>query len=224
MNLTYYPLAPFEIKQNRCTVIQCANPRSYTDLINGLRDLSDKVVLTDAEHNRVEISKGICWIGDCFQSPEISKAFQAGMEKKIVKNVGSERLSQFIQIDQQLKSLVMDELLMYDLPLTVDAEFSLSKLLKTTNISFVSDLKTQPYDIIETVLKCASDLDERGILVLTNVHQYLSVSQFQELVRLIETLDLYTLLIEFSELKSDDYFANCQYYYIDQDFVDWRAE
>lgn len=56
------------------------------------------------------------------------------------------------------------------------------------------------------------------------MHQYLSVSQFQELVRLIETLDLSTLLIEFSEKEKSDYYENCRYYYIDQDFIDWRQE
>ncbi|WP_404804620.1 type II-A CRISPR-associated protein Csn2 [Lapidilactobacillus dextrinicus] len=77
----------------------------------------------------------------------------------------------------------------------------MANIIKLCNISFINTLKTQPYDIIEAVLKCASELNERSILVLTNVHQYLSVSQFQELVRLIETLDLSTLLIEFSEKK-----------------------
>ncbi|MGK4178621.1 type II-A CRISPR-associated protein Csn2 [Lapidilactobacillus dextrinicus] len=100
----------------------------------------------------------------------------------------------------------------------------MANIIKLCNISFINTLKTQPYDIIETVLKCASELNERSILVLTNVHQYLSVSQFQELVRLIETLDLSTLLIEFSEKKKSDYYENCRYYYIDQDFIDWRQE
>ena len=224
MNLTYYPFESFTIEVNKLTVIQCMNQRNYIDLLNGLRDLDDRVHLTDENHNRVDLTKGIFWIGDCFQIPDLNKLFQTPLQKKIIKEMNVNKLDRLVSLDQSMKSLIMDQLLTYDLPLTVNPEFSLANIMKLCNISFVNTLKTQPYDIIETVLKCASELNERSILVLTNVYQYLSVSQFQELVRLIETLDLSTLLIEFSEKKKSDYYANCHYYYIDQDFIDWRQE
>ncbi|MFD1465493.1 type II-A CRISPR-associated protein Csn2 [Lapidilactobacillus mulanensis] len=224
MNLTYYPFKPFIIEKNKVQVIQTNNPKVYTDLAGGLREINDDIHLSTADYDAVEISKGILWVGDVFLGFDIDKAFAGLIQKKIINQMSSDSLSKLITIDQQLRATVLDEIFTYDLPIKISTDFSLAKVIKYCDISFESSAKTQPYDIIELLLKTASELQETKVIVLTNVRNYLSVSQFQELVSLANTLDLYTLLVEFSETEKRDYYANCCYSYIDQDFVDWRDE
>lgn len=125
--------------------------------------------------------------------------FQGQLQKKIVSKLDDDTRLQLTDLNNKLKSLIFDATFSLDLPLKVDSEFDPVKLVKYCNVGFVSALNRDSYDIIETVLKTASELKETKILILTNVRNYLSVSQFNELVSLISTLDLNILFIEFSD-------------------------
>lgn len=63
MRLTYFPNVPIEVSSDKPTIIQTNNVSVMTDLTCALRDMNDKVKLTDDKFSAVDISKGIYWIG-----------------------------------------------------------------------------------------------------------------------------------------------------------------
>lgn len=222
MNLTYFPFKPIVINTNKPTLIETSNQKVYTDLVSGLRGYTDSVKISDDNFEIEECEKAIQWIGDAFVDVDLNKMYQSQLQKQIVSKLDDASRQKLTEINSQLKSLIFDATFSLDLPLKVNDEFDPIKLVKYCEVSFVSALKQDPYGIIETVLKTASELKETKVLVLTSVKNYLSVSQFDELVSLIKSLDLNILFILFSEMDNHEEFDKCRYYYVDQDFVDWR--
>ncbi|AMV60339.1 hypothetical protein AH70_09620 [Pediococcus damnosus LMG 28219] len=199
MNITYYPFKPIIINTTKPTLIETSNQKVYTDLISGLKGYSDVIKISDDDFKLVECERAVKWVGDAFVEADLNKMFQGQLQKKIVSKLDDDTRLQLTDLNNKLKSLIFDATFSLDLPLKVDSEFDPVKLVKYCNVGFVSALNRDPYDIIETVLKTASELKETKILILTNVRNYLSVSQFNELVSLISTLDLNILFIEFSD-------------------------
>ncbi|WP_439001707.1 type II-A CRISPR-associated protein Csn2 [Pediococcus damnosus] len=199
MNITYYPFKPIIINTTKPTLIETSNQKVYTDLISGLKGYSDVIKISDDDFKLVECERAVKWVGDAFVEADLNKMFQGQLQKKIVSKLDDDTRLQLTDLNNKLKSLIFDAAFSLDLPLKVDSEFDPVKLVKYCNVGFVSALNRDPYDIIETVLKTASELKETKILILTNVRNYLSVSQFNELVSLISTLDLNILFIEFSD-------------------------
>ncbi|AMV69547.1 CRISPR-associated protein, SAG0897 family [Pediococcus damnosus] len=199
MNITYYPFKPIIINTTKPTLIETSNQKVYTDLISGLKGYSDVIKISDDDFKLVECERAVKWVGDAFVDADLNKMFQGQLQKKIVSKLDDDTRLQLTDLNNKLKSLIFDATFSLDLPLKVDSEFDPVKLVKYCNVGFVSALNRDPYDIIETVLKTASELKETKILILTNVRNYLSVSQFNELVSLISTLDLNILFIEFSD-------------------------
>ncbi|WP_409338990.1 type II-A CRISPR-associated protein Csn2 [Latilactobacillus curvatus] len=74
------------------------------------------------------------------------------------------------------------------------------------------------------MVQTAVELNESKIITLINVSHYLSINQFNELVRLVATLNVKLFLIEFSEEVKSDQYQKCYYYHIDNDYVEWRYE
>lgn len=222
MNLTYFPFKPIVINQVKPTLIETNNQKVFTDLVTGLRGYTDSIKISSEDFELQDCEKVIKWIGDAFVSVDLNKTFQTQLQKQIAISLDDETRQKITELNNRLRSLIFDAIFSLDLPLQVNDEFDPIKLIKYCDISFVSALNSDPYGIIEALLKTASELKETKILVLTGVRNYLSVSQFNELVSLISTLDLNILFIEFSEMDNHEEFNKCRYYYVDQDFVDWR--
>lgn len=81
-----------------------------------------------------------------------------------------------------------------------------------------------PFIDIGAIVQTAVELNESKIITLINVSHYLSINQFNELVRLVATLNVKLFLIEFSEEVKSDQYQKCCYYHIDNDYVEWRYE
>lgn len=222
MNLTYYPFKPMLVNISKPTLIETNNQKVYTDLISGLKGYTDTIKISDDKFELEDCERSVKWIGDAFVQIDLNRMYQGQLQKQVVERLDDETRQKLTELNNQVKSLIFDATFSLDLPLKVSNEFDPLKLVKYCDVGFVSALNQKPYDIIETLLKTASELKESKILVLTNVRDYLSVSQFNELVSLITTLDLNILFIEFSETDNHENFNECRYYYVDQDFVDWR--
>lgn len=222
MRLTYFPNVPIEVSSDKPTIIQTNNVSVMTDLTCALRDMNDKVKLTDDKFSAVDISKGIYWIGDPFLQVDLNKLFESALQKKLMEDLDDGARSKLFEIDKELKTVILDSSFGLKLPLVVRNEFEPQKLIKYAGVAFTEEIRRSPYDIIESVIKVSFQLKISKILTLVNVHNYLSVDQFNELVSVIKALGLTTLFIDFSEKSHFEEFNECRYCFIDQDFVDWR--
>lgn len=128
-----------------------------------------------------------------------------------------------IELARSIKTEISEQALLLDLPLEVVPDIEINKIVKFADIQYSSQFIEYPYDIIEAVLKTFSELEETKIIGFMNISDYLDETGFNDLVDLVKTLDLKVLHIKFSEFKRSEKYDECRYYYIDNDFVDWRC-
>lgn len=80
-----------------------------------------------------------------------------------------------------------------------------------------------PYAIIESIIKIHLECGLKSAVGLTNVAHYLNQQQIADLSKLTISTGISTLLVEFTDMKSQELYTNCDFYYIDEDFVDWHS-
>ena len=126
-------------------------------------------------------------------------------------------------MNSQLYTLVQQCLFMIDLPLEVTYDWDLKKLFKYCKIHFNADTMQNPYAIIESIIKIHLECGLKSAVGITNVAHYLNQQQIADLSKLTISTGISTLLVEFTDMKSQELYTNCDFYYIDEDFVDWHS-
>lgn len=224
MNLTIYPFDPFQIEPGKITVLETNNQEFYQTLILNFKDLRDDAHFSDDEFKLVEMTKVFHWLGDVFIQNDLNKMFQSRLIKHLKEVVTPEQLQRIFELSQRLKAEVLEASYSLDLPLQIDAQTEMEKVLKFSGLAFVPAVSSQPYGIIETLLKTAIELNDTKILGLMNVSDYLSRDEFSELISLVHILNIKIILIKYSEDNRYEIFDKCRYYYVDNDYVEWRYE
>lgn len=223
MKITLYPYQPFEISADKITVFSTNAPSIYHKMISGLKESQDTVKVSDDNYDLLEIQKGILWGGE-ISDLDLNKLFQNRLIKMMVHDLTDEQRQNLNQLDSEICTILLDAAFMYDLPLCVDREWDMARMIKFFNLSFSNDLQNDPYGIIEGIVTTASELNETKVIVLMNVSHYLSINQFNELVRLMPTLNVKLFIIEFLENADPNKYQDCRYYHIDSDYVEWQYD
>jgi len=221
MNLTYYGFRPFKITPGKVVVLATGSPHIYQEIILGLQDRTDTVKLSDDNFTTVTVGKGAQWYGDPLLNVDLNALFQRKLQTRLLKVLADDQTVGLVDGLQSLLSQLLADSYLMDVPLELPETPELAKLIKFSGIQLVPDLRDDVYGILETLVKALIELNDHRMVVLTNVGHYLQVSQLQSLVRFMANIDLPILLIEFSSTKQSDYFRNCDYHYIDSDFVLW---
>lgn len=223
MNITYYPYEPFKVNNSKITILSTSSPSVYTKLIAGASGQDDTLHLSDDHYRLLEYIKGMIWIGE-ISAVDLNHLFQNKLIKKFTADLTDEQRQKVVNLNNELRATILEATFMYELALDIDHELDLQKLIKFCNLKFSNDVQDDPYGIIESIVQTAVELQETRIITLINVSHYLSINQFNELVRLVATLDVKLFIIEFSELATPDRYQECCYYHIDNDYVEWRYE
>lgn len=223
MNITLYPFQPFTITPNKITVFSTNAVSVYTKLVTSLKTEQEALKISNEDYQLVDFNKNILWIGD-LATADLNQLFQKQLLKKISNDLNDTQRQTLVQLDNQIRTAISDTILMYDLSLTVGQEWNISKLLKYISVKFFNSIQADPYGIIENIVKTVSELNNNKIIILMNVSHYLSISQFNELVRLIAALDVKLFIIEFLEKAFPKKYQDCRYYHIDRDYVEWRYD
>lgn len=222
MKVTIHPLSPLIIESDKITVLTTNNQDIYLKVINGILGREDSVVVANEKYDLLEMSKAFLWLGDSFLDIDLNKLFQAQLIKKLSASLSEEHRKKMFELNSEMKSLVLDAAFMLDLPLRIDEEWDVSKIIKYCNLKYSVELNRDPYGIIEGVIRTASELNEQRIITMLNVSHYLSINQLDELVSLVEALNLKLFIIEFSEQRDFKKYDKCRYYHVDHDYVEWE--
>jgi len=223
MRVTMYPYQPFEVTNQKITVFSTNSADVYTKLIAGFKDQQEILKISDDQFQLIDIVKSVLWGGE-ISTLDPNKLFQSRLIKKMAKDLTDDQRQNLVGLDSQMRAAILEAAFMYDLALDIDLEWDVQKALKYFNLKFSNDIQTNPYGIIESIVATASELNETKIIVLMNVSHYLSISQFNELVRLMATLNVKLFIIEFSETSNPTRYQECRYYHIDADYVEWRYD
>lgn len=223
MNITFYPYHPFSVQNKKITVCTTSSPEVYTKLIAGMSGAQETVKFSNAQYELMDYSKAVIWGGDV-AAINLNHLFQNRLIKKFAADLTDQQRQKLTQLDSEIRSTILDAAFMYELTLDVNQEWDLQRMIKFYNLQFSTAVQHDPYGIIESIVQTAVELNESKIITLINVSHYLSINQFNELVRLVATLNVKLFLIEFSEEVKSDQYQKCCYYHIDNDYVEWRYE
>jgi CRISPR type II-A-associated protein Csn2 len=138
-----------------------------------------------------------------------------------VTNLDEKNRNKILTAFHNLESTLQDSLLLEDLPLEINFDEDLKKLLKMVGLHLDHKMLLEPYDIIEMVLKVLEICNLKTIPVMCNVANYLDSQQLNELSKLVRQMNLILVLIEFTDSNFKFIPENAQFYYIDEDLVDW---
>lgn len=222
MNLAYYPFQLITTKPSEVTVIDTASPKVLTDLIEALRNDLDKVVLSNDQLEPQEIRKASLWIGNPMLELDLDKLFPRLIYKRMELLIENQRLVELIDQSQQMAMYLLQDPFLSDLPVTFEPGGKLEQIMKYYNVHFDEAVTTESTSKIEALIQTLTKLDEKKLVILTNVSHYLSARYFSSVTEQIGDTELQDVLIEFSKVNRRKHFERCQYIYIDEDFVDSR--
>ncbi|GAA3198871.1 type II-A CRISPR-associated protein Csn2 [Lentilactobacillus kefiri] len=223
MKISYAAHKEIQINDQHPTVIATNNPTVYHDLIVGLGVFDDKVKMYDDSFNAVEIKDAVDWQGDVGLNGGVSEKYNSNILKQLETVLTDDQRKSITDINNQLYTLIQQCLFMIDLPLEVTYDWDLKKLFKYCKIHFNSQTMQNPYAIIESIIKIHLECGLKSAVGLTNVAHYLNQQQINDLSKLVSSTGISTILVAFTDLKSQELYTNCDFYYIDEDFVDWHA-
>lgn len=222
MKISYAGHQEIELKAKNPTVIATNNPTVYHDLVVGLGSFSDKIKVFDDNFESVEVKDAIDWQGDVGLSDGVSDKYNSGIFKQLEAVLTDDQRKSITDINNQLYTVVQQCLFMIDLPLEVTYDWDLKRLFKYCKIHFNTDAMQNPYAIIESIIKIHLECGLKSAVGLTNVAHYLNQQQLIDLSQLTSSTGISILLVEFTDMKSQELYTNCDFYYIDEDFVDWH--
>lgn len=161
------------------------------------------------------------WYGDPLLEINLNTLFQRKLQGQVLNLLADQ---QKIKLTDQLQAILTQVLgvsYLVDVPLDIPETPELTKLIKFSGLRISQSLEGNVHGILETLIHTLVELNDRQMVVLTNISHYLQVAQLQELGRVVADTNLSVLIIEFSNFTQSDYFQECDYNYIDSDFVLW---
>ncbi|GAO99996.1 type II-A CRISPR-associated protein Csn2 [Fructobacillus ficulneus] len=199
-------------------LITMADPNLYGRTVYAIQNgINDKVVYS--ENNRPEtLSKRGLFIGDPVSGTDVRTHYSKFIDGILTKNISEEGLDKLFHINMQVQSILAEEIIDSNLPLKIEGEWQLEKLLKSQNIS-VERANTQSiFGKIEDVVHVMGMLDESRYLLVTNLTLYCDMSELNQLHQclLAEGINLISLNLSQENPIFGETFKTS---YIDHDFV-----
>ncbi|GAA6237626.1 type II-A CRISPR-associated protein Csn2 [Apilactobacillus micheneri] len=221
MIISYKTHKKINIQQGKINVIATNNQAVYLDFIDGFKGNMDLVNIFDDNYNRLDNIECINWIGDLIESIDINKYYKNKLINSIDNNFSEKEINSIHNANRELVNTIQKHLFMYDLPIEVDYDNDLKRILNYSKIHFDNYAINNPYDKISMLIKLHLELEDSSVLVVTNVAHYLTPKQIDGIADLCKSSSIPLIMIEFTDLKSKDNYKHCNFAYIDQDFVDW---
>lgn len=221
MKLTYYSYEPFDVPNGRITVLDTGAVKIYQDLVAGLRNDEETFHVATDDFELKEIPQLCQWYGDPLLEIDLNGLFQRKLQARLLKVLSDQQTVQLTDQLQQLLTRILGDSYLLDVPLGISETPELTKLVKFSGLRVDGLEEMGVHGILETLIKILVELNDHHTVILTNVSHYLQVAQLQELSKVVADADLPVVIIEFSETRRNDYFKDCDYHYIDRDFVLW---
>lgn len=221
MILTYATHKKWVFKDPGIKVIGLQSSIAYRDIIQGFQGKNKLLICSEDDYSPLDVSKTFDFIGDPMLSGDITKKYMPHILSSYLKNLDEENRNRVIKSFYNLEAALQDSLLLEDLPLAIDFDEDLKKLLKFAEIHIDNNMLVNPYGIIETVLKIYQTCNLKLVPVICNIAHYLEEQEWQELASLVTEMNLILVVIEFTTKESLTISKDIPFYYIDKDLIDW---
>ncbi|CAI2656535.1 type II-A CRISPR-associated protein Csn2 [Apilactobacillus kunkeei] len=205
-------------------IIATSSQSVYLDILNGLNDRNNLLKAFDNEFNELEKSKYIDFYGDLISFNGLSTKQINSILKKIVGYFDNDDIDYMQKSISSLNNFIQEKLFFWDIPLLLTQDIDIEKTIKKMNIHLNPDIEGNPYDIIELLIRLKMETQDKSLIVVNNLANYLNNDQIQSIEKLCKEFKVPLLDIEFgknNDTNNTD-FSFCQYYFIDDNFVDWH--
>ncbi|WJV43827.1 type II-A CRISPR-associated protein Csn2 [Apilactobacillus kunkeei] len=206
-------------------IIKTSSQSVYLDILNGLNDGNDLIKVFDNEYNKLEKSKYIDFYGDLISFNGLSTKQISSIIKKVVGYFDNDDIDYMQRNISSLNNFIQEKLFFWDIPLLITQDIDIEKTIKKLNIHLNPDIEGNPYDIIELLIRLKMETQDKSLIVVNNLANYLNSDQLQSIEKLCKEFEVPLLDIEFgknNDINNTD-FSFCQYYFIDDNFVDWHS-
>lgn len=221
MILSYTSHKEIKLQESGLKIIATKSPIAYRDLVQGFQGNKSVLVCSDDKYNELEIDKTFDFVGDVLLTKNIIEGYMPHIIKEYIQNLDEVNRNKILSAYHNLESILQDSLLLEDLPLEIDFNQDLKKLLKAENLHLDLKLMNEPYAIMEAILRIHQVCQINSIPVVCNLANYIDSQQINELSNLVNQMHLILLLIEFSDKNLFTIPNNSEFFYIDEDLVDW---
>ncbi|MHA8111463.1 type II-A CRISPR-associated protein Csn2 [Lactobacillaceae bacterium Melli_B4] len=222
MIVSYITHYKWKLKPGEILILGTDNPVVYRDLTVGLSYENENVNILNDLYDSLKTSHVINWIGD-LTNYQISRPIENAV-RTIASNLNETQINQLHAATNQLFTIVQDCLFMTNLPLQVNNDGDLLKIFKYCNIDLEKSISNNPYAIIEALVNMQIETGDDKVIGLTNVAHYLDADQIEELSLLCKDTGITLISVEFTTLASQYRYRSCNFYHIDEDFVDWHPK
>lgn len=206
-------------------IIETSSQSVYLDILNGLNDRNNLLKAFDNEFNELEKSKYIDFYGDLISFNGLSTKQINSIVKKIVGYFDNDDINHIQKSISSLNNFIQEKLFLWDIPLLITQDIDIEKTIKKLNIHLNTGIEGNPYDIIELLIRLKMETQDKSLIVVNNLANYLNNDQLQSIEKLCKEFKVPLLDIEFGKNKdiNNTDFSFCQYYFIDDNFVDWHS-
>nr|WP_321315347.1 type II-A CRISPR-associated protein Csn2 [uncultured Ligilactobacillus sp.] len=222
MKMNYKGFKSLELTPGKITVLGTNNHDVFLDCILGIQGYNDKINFFDDDYQRILTSKAINWDGSVIECQNLISKYNTKLINAIITSISDEYRNKINKCANDLYTALQEAMLYMDLPLEVSYDGDLKRIYKNSKIHLPTSISHDPYVILETDLKLHKECKENACIGLSNVANYLSQDQLQELIQLNSELKTTVLIIEYIKLEDFNFYNNCDRYYIDEDFIDWH--
>lgn len=222
MKISYATHQSIDVNINKPTVIATNNPTVYYEFISALSDESDNIKILDDAYNELLSKTAIDWVGDVMLNTNLNIRYNHLLLKQLEKSLGDNQRRNLYEMNNKLMTTVQQILFMTDLPLEVNLDWDVQKLLKYCEIHYDSNMSQSPSDIIRLLLKTHLECNLSSVIGLTNVAHYLDQDKMADVSTLVSHLNIPLIMVEFTDLSQKPFYQNCDFYFIDKDFIDWH--
>ncbi|WP_294836590.1 type II-A CRISPR-associated protein Csn2 [uncultured Lactobacillus sp.] len=216
MILTYVTHKKWVFKDPGIKIIGLQSRIAYCDIIQGFLGKNKMLLCSEDDYSPLDIGKTFDFIGDPLLSGDITKKYMPHIVNSYLTNLDEENRNKMIKSFYSLESILQE-----DLPLAINFDEDLKKLLKLTEIHLDKSMLLSPYGIIETVLKIHQTCNLKTVPVICNVAHYLEKQEWQELASLVKEMNLILVVIEFTTRENLTIPKDTPFYFIDKDLIDW---
>ncbi|MPW13665.1 type II-A CRISPR-associated protein Csn2 [Lactobacillus helveticus] len=221
MILSYVSHKEFKLEKSGLKIISTRSTIAYRDLIQGFEKVQPTLICSNNKYEPLDIAKAFDFIGDILLTKNVIEKYMPHILKSYIQKLDEKNRNKIFSAYHNLESLLQDSLLLEDLPLEIDFNEDLKKLLKAENLHLDVKLLKEPYVIIESILKIHQMCKIDSVPVICNVANYLNSQQLQELSNLVKQMNMKLVLIEFTDKDFLIVPKNAEFFYIDEDLVDW---
>ncbi len=207
--------------EDNLVIVSTENQHVYIDILNGLKDRNDLIKIYDGNYNELDKSKHIDFYGDLINFDGLVTKQINALVKRTVDYLDNDDINYIQKSVSQLNDYLQEKLFMIDLPLKVTKDVDIKKVIKNLDIHLDSSIINKPYDILEMLIRLKVETNSDSIIVINNLANYLDDDQLRSIQKLCKELEVSILDVEFNS-ECIDRFNFCQYYFIDNDFVDWH--